>query len=53
MGSLAKLDRGRWAFGAAAALAVAASLAFASVIQYHPFGGTATTAILTPGKVWL
>src|SRR6478609_8258022 len=50
MGSLAKLDRGRWVFGAAAVLVVAASLAFAAIVQYHPFGGTATTAIDDVGE---
>jgi PAS domain S-box-containing protein len=42
---MAETGRGRWVFGAAAALVVAASLAFAAVIQYHPLGGPATTAI--------
>ena len=45
MGSLSKLDRGRWAFGAVVALVVAGSVAFAAVLLYHPLGGTATTAI--------
>ena len=45
MGSLAEIGRGRWVFGAAAALVVAASLAFAAIVQYQPLGGAATTAI--------